>query len=289
VIGSAPRSPPSSARREAEQADLFADRGTTEIAAHGPTPQPGSVPESTTDSASLSDDDLIAAIPDAGQSASRALAQEAARRKLVAAIPALEALCRRFKGFGQHHAVTEQAAALQAMAEIGGPSAAAIRRIIVESIVAGPGLAEAVHAAAALRCILPEETAVELLRHPDPATRAHACRCAPRTEQSTAILLSLLEDLNAGVATEAAKALARMGRPDGRPWLLRLLARQPDADLLASIATIADDECTILLGRIARAHPALHDAALEALESIETPRAAAVLASLTNTNTSLAR
>jgi hypothetical protein len=103
------------------------------------------------------------------------------------------------------------------------------------------------------------------------------------------MLPSLLDDLNPGVATEAAKALARMGRPDGCPWLLRLLARQPDADLLASIAAIADDECTVLLGRNARTHPALHDAALEVLESIETPRAAAVQASLTNANTGIAR
>jgi hypothetical protein len=94
---------------------------------------------------------------------------------------------------------------------------------------------------------------------------------------------------NSVAAAEAAKALARMGRPDGRPWLLRLLTQQPDADLLAAIAAIADDECTVLLGRIARAHTALHDAALEALESIETPRAAAVLASLTNANTGIVR
>ena len=283
VIGSAPSRPPPPAPREAQQGDLFSDRPTTEIAERGPTPQSRPAPES------LTDDALIAAIPDASQSTCHALAWEAARRKLVAAIPALEALCRRFKGFGQHHTVAEQAAALQAMATIGGAAAAAVRRIIVENVVTGPGLAEASRAAAMLRCILPEETAATLLRHSDPATRANACRCAPRTEQSIATLLSLLEDLNAGVAAEAAKALARMGRPDGRPWLLRLLARQPDADLLASIAAIADDECTVLLGRIARAHPSLRDAALEALESIETPRAAAVVASFTRTDTGLTR
>ena len=45
---------------------------------------------------------------------------------------------------------------------------------------------------------------------------------------------------------------------------------------------MADDECIVVLGRIARQHPALHDATLAALEAIDTPRASAVLAVLTN-------
>ncbi|HUN42039.1 MAG TPA: HEAT repeat domain-containing protein [Acetobacteraceae bacterium] len=266
--------PPSRAPREREQGDLFSGRGDTAIADATPS-------ETVADPRALSDAALIAAIPHAGQSACRSLALEAARRRLVAAVPALEALCRRFKGFGLRHTVAEQAAALPAMAAIGGAEAvAAIRRIIVQDVVAGPGLTEAVRAAAALRCILPEETAATLLRHPDPAIRALACRCTPRSEQSAGLLASLLEDLNPGVATEAAKGLARMGRPDGRGWLLRLLAQQPDADVLGAIAVIADDECAVLLGRIARSHPALREAAVQALESIETPRAGAVLASL---------
>jgi len=278
--GQGPAAPGRSAPREGEQGDLFSGRGTTAIAEPDPTPV------STVAAGSLSDAALIAAIPNAGQSTCRGLAQEAARRKLVAAIPALEALCRRFKGFGLHHTVAEQAAALQAIAAIGDAEAVAvIRRMIVEDVVAGPGLAEAVRAAATLRCVLPEETAAALLRHADPAIRAHACRCTSRTEQSAALLASLLEDLNPGVAAEAAKALARMGRPDGRAWLLRLLAQQPDAELLAAIAAVADDECTVLIGRIARSHPSLREAAVEALESIETPRASAVLASLERAHT----
>ncbi|HUB13892.1 MAG TPA: hypothetical protein VMB34_18230 [Acetobacteraceae bacterium] len=233
------------------------------------------------DKATLTDAALIAAIPDATRTSCHPLAAEAARRKLAAAIPALEALCRRFKGFGLHHAVPEQVAALRAMAAIRGPDAvAALRRIITEAIVAGPGLSEAVRAAAALRCILAEPTAVALLRHPDPATRADACRCTPRGGDAAIVLASLLEDLHPDVATEAAKALAHMGRSDGRLWLLRRLHQRPDAALLSAIAAIADDEVTVLLGRVARTDPDLRQAALDALEAIETPRAAAVLASL---------
>jgi hypothetical protein len=60
----------------------------------------------------LDDDALIAAIPAVSLGDCRGLAAEAARRRLVRAIVALEALCRRFKGFGIEYAIPEQTAAL---------------------------------------------------------------------------------------------------------------------------------------------------------------------------------
>ncbi len=261
------------------QLDLFASAGIRREDPP-PFPQPHREP---TPAADLADAALIAAIPDASLAACQALAGEAARRKLVAAVPALEALCRRFKGFGLQHAIPEQTAALQALAAIGGAEAvAAVRRIVVGDMVSGPGQREAVRAAAALRCILPEPTAAALLRHADPEVRAQACRCAPRIAQVASLLVSLLEDLNPGVATAAAKALGRMGRAEARPWLARLLRQCPDADLVEAVTPVADEECVVLLGRIARQHAALRDAALVALEAIETPRAAAILAALGN-------
>ena len=87
----------------------------------------------------LDDDALIAAIPYASVRESSNLAAEAGRRRL-GAIDALEALCRRFQGFGLEHLIPEQAAALQALAIIGGSEAAcAVTRIIVERIVQGQG------------------------------------------------------------------------------------------------------------------------------------------------------
>jgi len=234
-----------------------------------------------TPAADLTDAALVAAIPGAGLATCRALAEEAARRKLPAAVPALEALCRRFKGFGLQHRVPEQTASLQALAAIGGAAVgAAVRRIVVEEVVSGPGQRDAVHAAAALRCILPEATAAALLLHADPAIRAQVCRCAPRTGQIARLLCSLLEDLNQGVATAAAKALGHMGRIEARPWLARLLRQGPDAELIEAVTLVADEECVVLLGRIARQHAALRDSAVAALEAIETPRVAAILAAL---------
>jgi len=68
--------------------------------------------------ADLDDAALIAALPECGLADCRGVAAEAGRRRLVAAIPALEALCRRFKGFGIDHAIPEQTAAVQALAQL---------------------------------------------------------------------------------------------------------------------------------------------------------------------------
>ena len=214
------------------QFDLFDSAGLGHAA-----PSPILPPrDATPPAADLTDEALIAAIPDARQTTCHALAGEAARRRLVAAVPALEVLCRRFKGFGLRFAVPEQAAALQALAAIGGADAAvAVSRIVTGEVVSGPGQREAVRAAAALRCLLPEPIAAAWLLHVDPEIRAQACRCAPRTAQVATLLVSLLEDLNQGVAIAAAKALGRIGRPEARPWLIRSLCQNPDAELIDAV------------------------------------------------------
>ena len=71
----------------------------------------------------MDDETLIAAIPELTLVDTYSLAVEAGRRRLVAAVPALAALCRRFAGFGTRHKVSEQAAAIEALAMIGGRDA----------------------------------------------------------------------------------------------------------------------------------------------------------------------
>ena len=89
--------------------------------------------------ASIDDAALIEAIPDAGIANAPELATEAGRRRLAAAVPALERLCRRFVGFGSDRTIPEQRAAVEALAMIGGlPARQAIVQIIVSHIVQGP-------------------------------------------------------------------------------------------------------------------------------------------------------
>jgi len=95
-----------------QQLDLFSSSG---IQAERLLPQSMELRPAAT---ALDDQALIAAIPESNLADSIALATEAGRRRLAAAIPSLEMLCRRFSGFGIDRLVVEQAAALQALAAI---------------------------------------------------------------------------------------------------------------------------------------------------------------------------
>ena len=226
------------------------------------------------DPVALDDNALIAAIAEASFNLAQALASEVARRRLVAAVPALESLCCRLKGFGFDRTVPEQLASLDAMTEIGGAEAAkAVARILCRDVVQGPTLAVAVAAAARLGVVLPDEKAASLLRHADPAVRADACRCAPARPTAIAVLIELLDDLNIGAAAAAACALGRMGQAQARPALLRWLRQAPSAEVIDAISEVACDEAIVLLGRIASSDDVLAGPAFEALEAIDNPRA----------------
>ena len=229
--------------------------------------------------AKLGDDALVTAIPSASLSDCRGLAAEAGHRRLAAAIPALEKLCWRFRGFGVEQRIPEQTAALDAFAIIGGREAAqAVARIIVEQVVQGPGLKSGVAAAVLLGAILPSNALTILLRHPMPEIRAGACRCAGRAPAAIPLLIELLDDPDHVVAREAACALGLMGRHEARPLLLRLLREQPSAAIIDAVSGVADEECLVVIGRIARTEPDLADAALAALEAIASARAMTIAA-----------
>ena len=256
-----------------EQLDLFSAAGI----ARGPYSPVLDRPEPITPEA-LDDGALVAAIPQAGIADAAQLAAEAARRRLPAAVPALDQLCRRFTGFGLSQVVPEQVAALVALAEIGGAEAAqAVVGIIARGVVQGPAVKIAVAAAAHLGASLPVNVVVPLLRHADPSVRADACRCSRFRPEIVAILTDLLHDLHRDVADQAACALGRMGQTEARSALLRLLRDAPTDDIIEAITDIADEEAIVLLGRIARSGGSLAEAARSALAAIDHPQAARLL------------
>src|SRR5262249_29509636 len=125
------------------QLDFFSDGDMR--AEQGPPPSVRPAPVL----ADLDDEALIAAIGESSLADSGSLAAEAGRRQLGAAVPALAALCRRFAGFGTRRPVPEQAAAIEALAVIGGRDAAhALSQIIERAVVQEPTLPIAVSAAA---------------------------------------------------------------------------------------------------------------------------------------------
>jgi hypothetical protein len=230
---------------------------------------------------SIGDEELVSALPYAGLADGVVLVAEAGRRHLTTAIPALEALCRRFAGFGADRIVPEQAAAIDALAQIAGADAArALARLIARRIVQGPCLQRAVGAAARLGAKLPAGTVMELLRNDDPAIRADACQFAQPSSEMVAQLRELLDDLQRPVRMAATCALGLMGRSEVRPLLARHLREEPSAKIIDAIPAIADEECVILLGRIARTMPNLSQAALDALDAIDHPRASRIAAEI---------
>ena len=78
----------------------------------------------------------------------------------------------------------------------------------------------------------------------------------------------------------AASALGRMGRSETRPVLKGLLRDDPSEEVIDAVSSIADEECAVLLGRIARSRPALAEAALISLENVDDARAAGIAAAI---------
>jgi len=232
-------------------------------------------------SAEIDDERLIAGIPESSLADSCSLAAEAGRRRLAAAVPALVTLCRRFAGFGTRRMVSEQAAAIEGLAMIGGRDAAlAVSEMIERAVVQGPTLQIAVSAAARLGSTLSPDALRQLMRHAEPGIRADACRCARPLPELIMILIDLLDDLDRRVATSAASALGRMGRIEARPILKSLLRDDPSEDAIDAVSSIADEECAVLLGRIARSRSVLADAALISLENTDHVRAVAIAAAI---------
>jgi hypothetical protein len=257
-----------------DQLDLFSGSGAATGASAAPRPA-ALVP------AELDDAAIVAAILDSGLADTLVVVAEAGRRRLAAAIPVLAALCHRFTGFGGSVLVPEQAAALEALAAIGGREAAkAMATLFAREAVTGPTLAVAVRAAANLQPVLPAGRVTALLRHADPGIRTDSCRCARPSPEIIAVLIDLMEDLDGRVSTAAACALGRMGREEARAALIARLRQDPLPEVIEAAGGIVDETIAVLLGQIARNSPELAAEVLAVLEAADHPRAEAVAATL---------
>jgi HEAT repeat protein len=223
----------------------------------------------------LSDEELIAALPEATLADACALAAEAGTRRLSAAIPALVTLCNRFVGYGIDVGVPEQAAALEALGVIGGPEASrAVVQLIVKRIVQGPTLVVATAVASQVGVIFPTDIALAFLRDSNPSVRALTCACVRAEYEVVATLIAMLDDPDGEVSAAAACALGRMGRVEARIHLKRYLTQRPSGRVVEAVAAVADDEAIVLLARVGRARPDLAHSIISTLEEIDSPRAA---------------
>ena len=229
----------------------------------------------------LSDEELIAALPETTLAEACALAEEAGSRRLRAAIPALITLCKSFVGYGLDAVVPEQAAAFEALGVIGGPEASrGVGQLIVRKIVQGPTLVAALAVAAQLDVIFPPDVALAFLRDSNPEVRALGCACVRAGHEVVATLIAMLDDPDCTVSAAAACALGRMGKRRRGFVLKRCLTERPSALVVEALAGVADDEAIVLLARAGRARPDLAVSIISALENIDNARASSAASAL---------
>ena len=255
------------------QPDLFAERGVV-TRQHAPKPMASSAPKPVE---RLTDDELLERVPNAGPSNVEAVCSELVVRSLPAAVPALEALWRRFAGFGIEKPLREQLAVVDTLARLGGADArAALRRIALSRDLPASLAPAALRAAADAGLALPGAFVGSFFGHQDDKVREAAFALAARSNVVLDRLREGLFDRSATNRRLAAIALGLRGDAKARQPLYNELARFPSAEVIEAITAVWDEDAIVYLGRCARRHPQLAGLVLEALREMENPRAATV-------------
>jgi len=259
------------------QPDLF-DARDEDVSGHAPST---SVPSTEMPLEDYTDDDLLEAIPMAGLSNIDALCSEVVGRSLLAAVPALETLWRRFTGFGPNKPFRQQLAVIDTLARLDGArSHAALRRIVLSGSLPGSLLPAALQAAVRARLALPAVFIEPLLHHEESTVRRAAFSLAVRSAVSIDRLREGLQDPTDRVRRLAGIALGLRGDTEARQTLLRELSRSPSPEIIEAITAVWDDDVIVHLGRCAHRSPHLAGAVLEALHDISSGKALTVARNL---------
>ena len=280
--------------RPPQQLDLFAKeqtRGKPPRLA-SPRPPPPAAPQSTTEDsiatdaeraavASMTDATLIVSINAEPLGLRLVAIEEIGRRRSVEAVPALARGCRLFMGLSDAEIVPEQIAAIEALAAIGGREAAlALAEIIDEQVMVGPGLLNALVAAARLGSVLAHEAMISLFRSDDDAIRAAACRLVRGRPGEVAQIRLMLTDRSPRVRLAAACCLGGLGHQDVRPALLAAADLSPTLEVIEGLAGVIDSDTVVRLGRVARLAPEWREAILAVLDDCDLPSATKIAAGL---------
>ena len=252
------------------QPDLFDARGRAHVRQSPERPARAAAPAP----ASLTDDELIELLADAGPLDIDALCREIAARSLAAAVPALEALWRCFHGFGIDRPLREQCAVLETLARLSGSGArAALRRIVLRADLPPALLPVALTAAADAGLVLPAAFVAGFLDRDDPAVRGAAFDLALAARVPASRLRGGLSDRVAAIRRAAAIALAHRGDASGRDVLIAALANAPSIAVVEALGAIGDDEAIVALGRCAMRHAAFAPGVIATLRDTGNARA----------------
>ena len=249
-----------------EQFDLFEGRGT---AASDTVSAPQALRPET-----LLDEDVLDRIPNAGISDVRLLCSLAIERELGdRAVPALDALWRRFKGFGRVRPLSEQIAVVDTLAKLStNPAKQMLTNIITAVDFPLPLMLPALTTARAKSLKLPGAFIRSLLAHSDPEIRELAAILSECSTQNIDGLQACLVDPQPTVRRAAAIVLGNIGYTPAKEMLLEELQRNPVGEVVQALSNIADDDIIVHLGRCADAHPALAENIATELEEMGTSR-----------------
>ena len=254
------------------QPDLFDERGLIEAGCDTASVAPMAPP----DAASLSDAALIALLPQVTLSNVEALCSEVVSRDLVAAVPALEGLWRRFVGFGMRVPLVEQRAVLSALPRLECPCAcSALRGIVLSKGLPASLLPLAMRAASEAALSLPAGFVGPLLQHEDATVRAASYALAPRAGVPVELLREGPSDPSPPVRRLAAIALGIAGDAAAVAPIVAELVREPsaEAEVIEALTMIGDEDAIVHLGRCAGNHPEFAGSVLDALHDMDSARA----------------
>ena len=253
------------------QPDLFDERGLIDAGCDTASAAPEAPPP---DAAGLSDAALIALLPQATLSNVEALCSEVVSRGLVAAVPALERLWRRFAGFGMRVPLVEQRAVLGALPRLESPRAcSALRGIVLSEGLPASLLPLAMRAAAEAALSLPAGFVGPLLQHEHATVRAASYALAPRAGVPVELLHEGPSDPSPPVRRLAAIALGIAGDTAAVAPLVAEFVREPSAEVIEALTMIGDEDAIVHLGRCAGNHPKLAGTVLDALRDMDSARA----------------
>lgn len=205
-----------------------------------------------------------------GQVLSRGLADDA--------VPALRDLWSRFRGFGVNSPCREQLLALETLASIGTRrSGDVVKGIVEERDMAAVLLPHALKAAVTLKVRFTLRQIKEWIADGRPTVRALAFSLARWASPPIWILEGGRNDPDRSVRESALITMGLLGHAAARPGLLSILAVNPGGDLVRALATVADDDVIVELGRCGERHGALRPTVLEELGAMDNPTARAVV------------
>ncbi len=224
---------------------------------------------------SLGDDETIAEIAGANLTKAELLCEQVVSRRLEdAAVPALEELWDRFRGFGLNRPCREQVAVLRTLAKIKTErSRALVKRIALGFDLPAVALPYALEAAVACRTRFLQGQIEQWVVDERPIVRALAFSLARWSAPPVWMLEAGTNDPDLSVQKAALITFGKLGYVVVRSGLLSLLARTPDSDVVRAVAAVADEKVIVRLGRCAEEHDWLRSEVLNELRAMDEPMA----------------